>query len=500
LILLDQESRLIEVNRAFRRTFHLSQAECEGKMLYSLSQGGWDCPGFRVSIDDLVRSGVSFADCEIEVDLRGVGRKALVSGGCRVDRPNTFLVWFDDVTGRRNTEWAARLESERAFEAGSTAAIERLAGGVAHEINNLLASIIGHSSLLLKMLDGDGQAAQQVLSIRTAGDRAASFTQQLLAFARCQTLQLEVLNLNSVVSGIEEILRNLAGERITVVVDRAPDLQQVRVDRDETIRAILNLFLTAKEAMQEGAGTVTIRTANLHVTEEVARQEGLAAGCFVTLAMHDTAAAMDTETRTRIFEPFIDVRRLGSGSGLGLGLAAVLGFVEQSGGTIRCVSEPQLGTTFTIFFPTLSDRPDEQTLRFPARTAGTEMSRMVLLVDDEETIRTLVRAILEDEGYGVLEARNGREGLALCEATEGPIDLLLTDVMMPEIGGTELAESALKMRPGMGVLFMSGYADLTHRERLGHPAMLLRKPFTAFELTRKVREVLDGNKAPGSSC
>jgi CheY-like chemotaxis protein len=329
-----------------------------------------------------------------------------------------------------------------------------------------------------------------VLEIKTAGERAASLTQQLLSFSRRQVLQPKVLDVNAIVADFERMLRRLVGERIKVAVACAPGLWQVRADPGEIGRAIMNLSLNARDAMPDG-GTLAIETANVTLSEADGPGQDLVPGRYAMLAVRDTGVGMDAELRAHLFEPFFTTKETGKGTGLGL--ATVLGIVEQIGGAIRCQSEPGLGTTFKIFLPAVEalDNRGE-----PARglTEASKGSEVILLVEDEDTVRNLARMVLETSGYVVLDARDGREGLALCDAHQGPIDLLVTDVVMPELGGRELAEGALKRRPGIKVVFVSGHSqEVVLKEGVKKGIAFLRKPFSPLELTQAVRRVLDSD-------
>jgi CheY-like chemotaxis protein len=312
----------------------------------------------------------------------------------------------------------------------------------------------------------------------------------LLAFSRRQVLQPKVIDLNLIVSDFDRLLRRLVGERIQVAIDCAADLWQVRADPGEIGRAIMNLALNARDAMPAD-GTLTIQTANLTLAEAEAREQDLPAGRYAMLAVRDTGVGMDAEMREHIFEPFFTTKETGKGTGLGL--ATVLGIVEQSGGAIRCHSEVGEGTSFQILLPAVAEAvPSGAHLPTGLATApsGTES---ILLVEDEDTVRELVQKVLEARGYAVIEARNGREGLKLCQAHPGRIDLLLTDVVMPELGGRELAEAALELRPGLKVVFMSGHTqDVILKEGVQQGAAFLHKPFTPMQLAEKVRQTLDG--------
>jgi CheY-like chemotaxis protein len=293
------------------------------------------------------------------------------------------------------------------------------------------------------------------------------------------------------------MLRRLVGERITVAIDCEPTLFPVRADPGEIGRAIMNLSLNARDAMPAG-GTLTIETANVTLTQADALDAELAPGRYVMMAVHDTGLGMDAELQAHIFEPFFTTKETGKGTGLGL--ATVLGIVEQSGGVIRCDSQPGEGTTFKIFLPAVAaDNGGATTAGDIDR--GLKGSEVVLLVEDEEIVRKLARTILESSGYKVFEACNGRQGLAFCEAHPGPIDLLVSDVVMPELGGRELAEGAIKLRPAMKVMFMSGHTqDVILKEGVDKGTPFLQKPFTPAALARKVRETLDAGASAAAQA
>src|SRR5580704_3851185 len=269
---------------------------------------------------------------------------------------------------------------------------------------------------------------QHAPEIKTAGERAASLTQQLLAFSRRQVLQPKVIGLNAIVEDFDRMLRRLVGERIKVAIDCDPALWQVRADPGEFGRAIMNLSLNARDAMPDG-GALTIRTANVTLRDAEALDQDLDPGRYVTLAVHDTGVGIDAEMQAHIFEPFFTTKETGKVTGLGL--ATVLGIVEQSGGAVRCESEPDRGTTFTIFLPAVTEAAPTVAHSAGGMDTAPRGTEVVLLVEDEDMVRGLARMILETSGYVVIEASNGREGLTMCETNEGPIDLLLSDVVMP---------------------------------------------------------------------
>jgi len=494
LLVLDTELRIRMANPAFYAAFQVSPVEAEGQIVYALSRGSWDLPGLRESLGSLLHRSIAFQDFEVEQSFPAVGRKSLVLAGCRIDHLKMILLAVDDVTERRLAQKALRKSEEHLRQSQKMEAVGRLAGGIAHDFNNLLTAIIGYSDLLHEALTGNEPAIHQVLEIKSAGERAASLTQQLLAFSRRQVLHPKVLGLNDIVADFEKMLRRLVGERIHVAVECAPALWRVRADPGEIVRALMNLSLNARDAMPTG-GTLTIETANVAIPDAHASGQELVPGRYVMMVVRDTGIGMDREMLDQIFEPFFTTKETGKGTGLGL--ATVKGIVEQSGGAIRCESELGQGTAFWIFLPAVTEAMDQGPRPAGRLAEAPQGTEVVLLVEDEDAVRGLARRILEKRGYVVLEAHHGREGLALCEAHQGPIDLLVTDVVMPEFGGRELAEGALKLRPALKVLFMSGHTqDTTLTEDVEKGVAFLQKPFTPMALARKVRETLDSEPRP----
>jgi len=388
-----------------------------------------------------------------------------------------------DVTERKKLE--EQLRQSQKIEA-----VGRLAGGIAHDFNNLLTAILGYSSLMLKRMGERDPLRRNLLEIRKAGDRAASLTHQLLAFSRKQVLLPEILDLNTVVSGLDGMLRRLIGEDIDLVTILHPGLGKVRADPGQMEQVIVNLAVNARDAMPLG-GKLTIEAQNIILDDSFVHEHvGAQPGPYVILSVRDTGAGMDRETREHIFEPFFTTK--GPGKGTGLGLATVYGIVKQSGGYIAVSSEPGRGTSFEVYLPRVP-AGDEASLRSPQDLRVKHGSETVLLVEDEDTVRGLARTILEDCGYRVLVATRGAEALRIAESHLGPIHLMLTDVVMPGMSGSELAERLCPSYPGMRLLYMSGYTDeaiLPHGV-LEPGGAFLQKPFTPEALAGKVREVLD---------
>jgi len=389
------------------------------------------------------------------------------------------------------TSLAARVrELEDALSgAQKMEAIGRLAGGVAHDFNNLLTVIITGSEVLLNSLQPDERQRELIQMVKQSGERGASLTRQLLAFSRKQVLAPVVLDLNTLVANLEKMLRRLIGEDIDLATSLDPALGTVEADPGQIEQVIMNLVVNARDAMPEG-GKLTIETRNVEVDEAcAAKRASWRPGPYAVLAVSDTGCGMDAATKARIFEPFFTTKEVGKGTGLGL--ATVYGIVEQSGGRIDVDSEPGRGASFTIYLPRVDKRaPAAETHPRPTdEPAGRET---VLLVEDEDPVRVMAREILRLNSYTVLEASNGSEALRIGQQCPGPIHLMLTDVVMPQINGPQLAQRLAPLRPGMKVLYMSGYADGDIvRQHVLEPGMpFLQKPFMPGALAHKVREVL----------
>jgi two-component system, chemotaxis family, CheB/CheR fusion protein len=493
LVVLDMDLRIRTANKAFYQSFQVSPLEGEGQVFYSVSRGNWDLPALRNAMDGILRGDSSFPDFEVSQSFPGLGRRSLVFGGGRINHLNMILLAIDDITESKLAQQALRAGEERLRQSQKMESLGRLAGGIAHDFNNLLTVILGYSNLLRVSVVGNEPAAHHLLEIEIASEKAASLTQQLLSFSRRQVLHPEVLELNTIVADCDRMLRRLVGERITIALKCEPALWQVRVDAGEISRALINLSLNARDAMP-GGGTLTIETANVTLTEAESPRQVLTPGKYAMIAVHDTGIGIDAETQTHIFEPFFTTKEIGKGTGLGL--ATVLGIVEQSGGAIRCESEPGRGTSFRIFLPAVAVTPARVATGAEGflKAARAKGSEVILLVEDDEMVRALNRDILKMNGYIVNEAGNGQEGLAFCEAHEGPIDLLVSDVVMPGLGGREFAERALGLRPGLKVLFVSGHTeDIVLKEGVKTGTPFLQKPYTPAALAQKVRETLDSD-------
>jgi PAS domain S-box-containing protein len=390
------------------------------------------------------------------------------------------VMFTEDLTARK------RMEAQL-YQAQKLEAVGRLAGGIAHDFNNLLTVINGYSDFVLRDLPVDDPHRGGLVHVREAGERAARLTQQLLAYSRKAMVEPKVLDLNELVSESARLLRRLIGEDVTLSTDLTPGLDRVKVDRGQIEQVIMNLVVNARDALPQG-GRIALGTRNVFLAQaNLPDDPDLSPGRYVQLTVSDTGTGMTDEVKARIFEPFFTTKEQGKGTGLGLAVAH--GAVKQNGGHIGVTSAPGAGTTFTILFPTEENVPPPSTLlKRPAR--GTET---ILLVEDEDAVRAVARLGLEGEGYTVLAAAGGPEALTLAAGRARPIDLLVTDVVMPQMGGRQLAEALRERQPGLRVLYMSGYTDDTIlRHGLAEATdEFLQKPFTPMALARKVREILD---------
>lgn len=386
-----------------------------------------------------------------------------------------------DITDRKQLE--AQLRQAQKMEA-----VGRLAGGIAHDFNNLLMVIQGYTELLLGKLGGEHPLRRNAEQIHDASQRAAGLTRQLLAFSRKQMLDPQILNVQDVVADMEKMLRRLIGEDIELVTSKPKELWHVRADRSQVEQVILNLAVNSRDAMPNG-GKLTIETANVELDSSYSRQAVVEPGEYVLLAVSDTGTGMDAGTQAHVFEPFFTTKEKGKGTGLGL--ATVYGIVKQSGGYIWVYSEVGKGASFKVYLPrVLSEHQEAKKSDIKVSKRGCET---ILLVEDEKGVRDLAREYLTQEGYTVLEAQNADEALKLARTHAEAIELLFTDVVMAGMSGRQLAEEMQKLRPGIHILYMSGYTDeaIVNHGLLGRGMVLLQKPFTLNSLALKVRETLD---------
>ena len=489
---LDKEGRIIRVNRRELEMLGYTEKELLGRPVWKFVV---EEEITRQVIMAKIAGDVSFHETFERTYRRKDGTTLPVLIEDRVIRDEKGRItgirsMIEDITERRRAEEALRKSEEQLRQWQRVEAIGRLAGGVAHDFNNLLMTIKGCSEILLRELDARDSRREEVEEIRKAAERATALTRQLLAFGRRQVLQPQVLDLNEVVANMDRMLQRLIGEDIQLLTILDPELWPVKVDPGQIEQVIMNLAVNARDAMR-GGGRLTIETANVVLDENYARRHvSVKPGPCVMLAVTDNGCGMDKETQSHLFEPFFTTKAKGEGTGLGL--STVYGIVKQSGGNIWAYSESGLGTTFKIYLP----RAEEAVKTYKPKLAPTVSpggSETILLVEDEEAVRAIVSKILQNKGYTVLEARQGHEALQICKDHHGPIHLMVTDVVMPHMSGSELAERLTTLRPELRVLFMSGYPDnaIVHHGVLGAGTSFLQKPFTLSALECKVRDLLD---------
>ncbi|HEY8196765.1 MAG TPA: response regulator [Gemmatimonadales bacterium] len=411
-------------------------------------------------------------------------RVSVLAGGARLGPDMDDAVFFVlDQTDRRVAE-------ERLRHAEQLEVVGQLAGGMAHEANNQMSVVLGATEFILRRADVPSAVRQDAEYIREAAERTASITRQLLAFSRRQILQPQAVDLNTAVRKLEPILRRTLTEEQGLKLQLASNLAAVRADRVQLDQVLLNLAINARDAMPNG-GTLTVETRNVRLTDRyLAGRPGIniTPGPYVALVVSDTGVGIEKEAMKHLFEPFFTTKGVGKGSGLGL--AMVYGIVKQSDGYIWPYSEPGMGSTFKIYLPAVSDAPHQPSSDAPEESEERE-SATVLVVEDDPLVRTMARRSLAEAGFDVLEAANGREALALIMEHE-EVDAVLTDLAMPELGGQELARRLSELRPGLPVIFMSGYTDddLTRRGLLAAGTPYLEKPFSPEALGRMLRAVL----------
>jgi signal transduction histidine kinase len=391
------------------------------------------------------------------------------------------IAFVSDISQRK-------LLEEQLQHAQKMEAVGRLAGGVAHDFNNMLTVISGYNRMLLDELSPSDPLRSYVEEALTAADRAAELTNQLLAFSRRQIMQPKVVNVNHVVKQSDKMLRRLIGEDIELVFLLKEDVGNIKVDPGHLEQAIINLAVNSRDAMPIG-GRLTVETTNVYLDENYARSHvGVKPGDFVMIAVSDNGVGMDAATRQHIFEPFFTTKEKGKGTGLGL--ATVYGIVKQAGGDIWVYSEVGQGTTFKLYFPRVAEETAEAPTHEPAQPA--QSLETVLVVEDEQAVRDLTVKMLQKLGYKILTAASGAEAIEISRMHAGPIALLLTDVVMPSMSGRQLADALRPQRPDMKVLFLSGYTEdtIVHHGVLDPNVQFLPKPFSREVLAKKMREVL----------
>ena len=487
----DLSGRYTQTNKAGQQLTGYTQAET-----LELNMANTIAPEYLEKAREMLRlklAGEIVTAYEVEI-LTKEGGRIPVEVNTRLVYQNGVPVGVQgiarDITERKLLEEALHESEQQLRQSQKLEAIGQLAGGVAHDFNNLLTAINGYSALALRRLGDDHPISSYLEEIKKAGDRAANLTRQLLAFGRKQLLQPLAINLNDIVGDMSKLLKRLIGENVQLITVPGVGLKQIKADPGQLEQVIVNLVVNARDAMPRG-GTVTIETANtvldgVYATKHV----DVSPGEYVMLAVSDTGVGMDQVTRSHIFEPFFTTKEKDKGTGLGL--STVYGIIKQSGGNVWVYSELGKGTTFKIYLPLAAGETTvkgEGADHAPVKRG----SETVLLVEDEDMVRKLASELLEESGYIVLEANGGEEAINLCKAHTQPIDLLITDVVMPKLSGKEVAAQLRAVHPETKVLFMSGYTDeaIVHHGIVDSGIDFIQKPFSERALAQKIRDVLD---------
>jgi two-component system cell cycle sensor histidine kinase/response regulator CckA len=474
------DGRYIDVNQSFVRITGYRREEVIGRT--SLEMKFWENSEARAEFIGILKKRGSVRNLEITFLTKSGARRAGVNSAeiIEVAGQDCVITIFKDITDQKILEQQLR-------QAQKMEAIGQLTGGIAHDFNNLLSVILGFSESLAEDLVVNRPLQKKCQQIHKAAQSAATLTRQLLAFSRQQVLDLKVMDLNAVVLDTENILRRLIGANIDLSTRLESSLGSIKADVGQIEQIIINLAVNARDAMPQG-GRLSIETANIDLGEDYARlHPPLQPGPYVALSVSDTGIGMDASTQARIFEPFFTTKEIGRGTGLGL--STVYGVVRQSGGHIWVYSELGQGTTFRMYLPRIDESPvlEKPSPVLAKRFRGTET---ILLVEDNDALRELTHSLLAESGYSVLDADTPEKAMQIAREHKGPIHLLLTDIVMPGINGRVLADKLAPVRPGLKVIYMSGYTGFTHRGLVSSESVLLQKPITRVALLRNIRGVL----------
>lgn len=448
---------------------------------------------FIIIIASAVGSNLRFREYKSRIELEGAKRELQRSNEMleiTLARKHRDLI--ENLQEKKLVEEMKDRLEEQLVQSQKLEAIGRLAGGVAHDFNNILTVIKVNGDLLLMRMEEDNPYRKKITEIRHASERAAALIRQLLAFSRKQMLQPCDLDLNEVILSMNDLLERLIGEDIELGLTLSDNLGKVKADPSQIEQVVMNLVVNARDAMPMG-GYITIQTRNVYFDRKqaVSREGSLREGDYVLMSVSDTGEGMDKEVQSHIFEPFYTTKDVGKGTGLGL--STVYGIVRQSEGAVTVYSEIGKGTAFKVYLPCCQNGNGHTVEQEPVGELQ-QGQETILLVEDDEPVRKIANEILHENGYKILDAQSGNDALEICKTFSGKIDLLLTDVIMPQMSGAELSRIVTAMRPQIQVLYMSGYTDdaISHHGILDKGVTLLDKPFTAHSLTQKVRDVLDG--------
>ncbi len=477
---------VVEVNRAGEELFGRPRAEFAGCHFFDLLVAD-EREKARLRFEVILAGGAPGGQETIAMTADGRAVPIEISGSLvEIGGERLMLAIVRDVSERKQLE-------EQFRQAQKMEAVGRLAGGVAHDFNNLLTVILGYSDVVNNQLPAEHPLRQEIEQIRKAGERAAALTQQLLAFSRTQVLLPQLIDVREVVTDIHKMLRRVIGEDVDLLMVCDRETGRIKADPGQLEQVLMNLAVNARDAMP-GGGKLTIETRNAAFGEADAREHVTAQpGSYVLIAVSDTGAGMDAETKTHIFEPFFTTKEKGKGTGLGL--ATVYGIVKQSGGFIQVSSEPGHGTAFKIYLPRVEEEFGSHRRPLPPAIGSARGTETILLLEEEEGLRRLARDVLENHGYTVIETPGWQSALELAAQHRGPIDLLLADAVMPDTSGVEIVPRLSALRPGIKILSMSGEAnDAVLRRSLTEAGVgVLQKPFAPGDLARRVRQLLDAS-------
>lgn len=487
LVVLDENDRIVTANRAFCELMSEEAAQCMGRCLWKLDGGGWDTAELRAALKRARERDTAARDLKLMLDFGAAGMRALRVNVEPIEHEGSaamVLLAIEDTTERDKLQ--QQMHAAQRMEA-----VGRLAGGIAHDFNNLLSIIGTYTAFLLEEADPSSSMREDIDVIRDAARRAASLTQQLLAFSRRQVQQLRVLDVNEVVGEMERMLRRVMGEDIQLRVHLERELHPIQADPVHLEQVLMNLVVNARDAMPHG-GTLQIETRNviLDASYEASKPADIPSGPYVQICVSDTGTGITAEDMARLFEPFFSTK--GPDQGTGLGLAVVYGAVKQMDGFVWPYSEPGHGTTFKIYLPRSEDQSVSQpdSMRTSSVVGGTEN---VLLVEDQRAVRRAAVRILKGAGYQISQAPDGETALKAIRQDPSSVDVVVTDLVMPGMNGLELAEQAATLEPTIKFLYMSGYSEhaALNSSLMGEGAHYLQKPFTRESLLQAVRAVLD---------
>ena len=485
---IDEAGRFIQVSAAAKEMWGYETKELVGRMYIELVHPDDRLKTIQIATE--IMSGHSTSDFENRYLHKDGSVVHLMWSSNWSETERTMFAVARDVSKIKQAEEALEQSREQLRQSQKLESVGRLAGGIAHDFNNMLTVINGYSDLTLRRLQDGDPLRRNVEEIKKSGERAANLTYQLLAFSRQQILQPVVLDLNEAIADTTKMLQRLIGEDVQLTTVLNTKSGKVKVDPGQFTQLVMNLAINARDAMPQG-GKLTIETANVFLDADYARQHiEVIPGAYILLSVSDTGTGMSAETQQHVFEPFFTTKEVGKGTGLGL--ATVYGIIKQSGGNIWVYSEEGVGTTFKIYLPQVVKQDEAVEIKDTADELpkGTET---ILVVEDEDMVRSLTHQILEECGYTVLEASNGVEALSIYEKHDCHIDLLMTDVVMPQMGGRELAERFAQIYPQMCVLFTSGYTDdaVVRHGIIEAETNFIQKPFAPDGLAHKIREIMD---------